>query len=307
MSDADGPATRLERLRAVLRRGRVIGGVVGLCLFVAAIVVVARSGPTLEAALRSLRAAPPGTIAILLGSMLASVALTGCLFHLLTNRFGRVGFGEMQALMATTTLANYLPLRPGLLGRVLWHRSRNDIRARDALRTMVEAIALSALALATLVPAVMAARRFGVALPIALAAPAALGVAALAIAPMRVLALAFLVRYAETLLAALRYHLAFELVGAPVPAETSVAVACVSMLANLVPFVSNGIGLREWSIGLLAPALAGVTLETGIAAELVQRAAEVAVVVPTGLLGAWWLGRSLSRRQSPTRSPNRAP
>lgn len=307
MSDVDGPATRLERIRAGLRRGRFAGGLVGLCLFVAAIVVVVRSGQTLEAALASLRAAPPATIALLLASMLAGVVLTGCLFHLLTNRFGRVGFGEMQALMATTTLANYLPLRPGLLGRVLWHRSRNDIRARDALRTMVEAIGLSALALAALVPAAIAARRLGVALPVALAAPAALGAVALAFAPWRVLALAFLVRYAETLLAALRYHLAFELVGAPVPAETSVAVACVSMLANLVPFVSNGIGLREWSIGLLAPALAGVTLETGIAAELVQRAAEVAVVVPTGLLGAWWLGRSLSRRQSPSRCPGRAP
>jgi hypothetical protein len=284
----------------------VIGGFIGLCLFVAAIVVVVRSGPTLEAPLRALRSAPPGTIALLLGSMLAGVVLTGCLFHLLTRRFGRVGFVEMQALMATTTLANYLPLRPGLLGRLLWHRSRNDIRARDALRTMLEAIALSALALATLLPALVAARRFGVALPIALAAPAALGVVAVAAAPARILALAFLVRYAETLLAALRYHLAFELVGAPVSAETSVAIACVSMLANLVPFVSNGIGLREWSIGLLAPALAGVTLETGIAAELVQRAAEVAVVVPTGLLGAWWLGRALSRPRYPHRSPDRA-
>ena len=67
------------------------------------------------------------------------------------------------------------------------------------------------------------------------------------------------------------------------------------MIATMVPFVSNGIGLREWSIGLLAPLLADVTLERGLAAELVQRAAEIAVILPSGFLGTWWLWRDARR------------
>jgi uncharacterized membrane protein YbhN (UPF0104 family) len=256
---------------------------------VAAVVTVVRSGPLLGDALRALSAASPTTIALLLASMLGSVFLTGCVFWILTRRFGPVPFGEMQALMAATTLANYLPLRPGLVGRVLYHRSRHGIRPVDALRTIVEAMLLTALALAALVPALLAAERWNAHPAIAFAAPAVLGAAFLVPVRTRVMAIAFQCRYAEALLTALRYHLAFELIGAPVPAATSAAIACVSMIANLVPFVSNGIGLREWAIGLLAPVLTGYALAQGLAAELVHRAAEVAVTVPTGLVGAMWL------------------
>ncbi|MFO0827483.1 MAG: hypothetical protein U0572_04970 [Phycisphaerales bacterium] len=297
--DQGGLAALVRRL-APLRR---FGPLIGLVLLGLAVAVVVRGGG-FGAALAALKSAPFGTIAILLASVLASVFLTGTVFWLLTCRFGPVPFGEMQALMASTTLANYLPLRPGLFGRIAYHKLRHDIRARDALRTVFEAMALSGLALGVAIPLLALGAKFGLPLLITLGAPALVGLAACVVAPFRALALAATLRYAEAMLTALRYHLAFELVGTPVSAQTSVAIACVSMAASLVPFVSNGIGLREWAIGLLAPVLTGYQVEQGIVAELVNRAAEVAMVIPTGLIGAWALWR---RDRATPRSPDRAP
>ncbi|MDZ4753112.1 MAG: hypothetical protein SGJ11_01280 [Phycisphaerae bacterium] len=297
----DRASTALIRLRAALGRARPFGAVLGLLLLIAAVVVVLRSGPALDAAWSALRDAPIMSVLALLGSVFAGVFLTGCVFWILTRRFGQVSFGDMQALMAATTLANYLPLRPGLLARVAYHHAHHSIRARDSLRTIVEAMLLSVIALATLVPSLMLAHWLALPLTAALVAPAALGAAALPFRRVRMLALAWELRYLETLLTALRYHIAFALIGAPVPFATSCAIACVSMIATLVPFVSNGIGLREWSIGLLAPVLAGYELEQGLAAELLHRAAEIAVIVPTGLLGfAWLWRRSITAQPAPS-------
>jgi hypothetical protein len=285
---ADAAAGRVGRMRTALQPMRRAAPFVGIALLVAAVVYVVRANGFQEA-FAAMRQASPLTALALAGSMLASVFLTGTVFWLLTSRFGRVPFVEMQALMASTTLANYLPLRPGLFGRVAYHKTRHGIRARDALRTVVEAIGLSVACLVVALPAVALGTRAGLRADVALALPLGVGLACCAIPAARIWALAWSLRYVETLLTAVRYHLAFQLIGVPVPVETSVAIACVSMAATLVPLVSNGIGLREWAIGLLAPILTGYALEQGIVAELVQRAFEIAVVIPTGLLGAAYL------------------
>ena len=289
--DDDGVFANLRTRMAPARR---FGPFVGLALLIAAIAFVARSN-SIGAASDALRAASLSTIALLMASVLASVGLTGTVFWILIRRFGTVPFGEMQALMASTTLANYLPLRPGLIGRVAYHKVQHGIRGRDTLRTVIEAMGLSAFALIVALPALALGNSCELPLGITLLVPALLGLVGLAFASTHMLSAAWLLRYAETLLTALRYHLAFALVGTSITAETSVAIACVSMTATLVPFLSNGIGLREWAIGLLAPVLTGYQVEQGIAAELVNRAAEIAVVVPTGLIGAAVLWRR-SRR-----------
>ena len=108
-----------------------------------------------------------------------------------------------------------------------------------------------------------------------------------------------LLRWADLLAWAVRYHAAFALIGAPVGWETAVGLACVSVIAMLVPFVSNGLGLREWAVGLLAPFLAGYSMQEGIAAELVNRAAEIVVILGLGLAGSVWVTRSWRRSRDP--------
>ena len=44
---------------------------------------------------------------------------------------------------------------------------------------------------------------------------------------------------------------------AAVRAATAVGAALVASAANLVPFVGNGLGIREWAVALAAPVLGG--------------------------------------------------
>ncbi len=73
-------------------------------------------------------------LGLLLGSVLANLLLTGLLFTVLISRYGNVGRVEMQALIATATLLNFLPLRPGLFGRIAYHRTFNAIPAAASVK-----------------------------------------------------------------------------------------------------------------------------------------------------------------------------
>ena len=103
------------------------------------------------------------------------------------------------------------------------------------------------------------------------------------------MALAGLIRYVEVFVWAARYYAAFKLIDYTISIESALAFACISMIATLVPFFSNGLGLREWAIGLAAQLLTEYQLEHGITAELVNRAGELIVVLIVGLVGIAWL------------------
>lgn len=290
-SPSDAPRWR-GRLRAV-------GAVVGIALLALAAWTVVADRAQLSAAFAALRDPPPSLVALVLASVAASVLLTGLLFSILMRRFARVGFLEMQSLLAATALLNYLPLKPGFIGRIAWHRARHGVAVRDSLRTLVEAMLLSLAVIAAFLAALAATNALGLAPGLALALPA-VAAAGLAFRATRTACEAFLVRQAELALWTLRYWAAFRLIGAPIELDAAIALGGASVLATLVPFVSNGLGIREWTIALLAPIVArhggdSVTAAQGIVAELVLRAAEIAVILPTGLAGLAHLARLRAR------------
>jgi hypothetical protein len=82
-----------------------------------------------------------------------------------------------------------------------------------------------------------------------------------------------------------------------------VGFACISVIATLVPLVSNGLGLREWAVGLLAPALAFHHVDLGITADLVNRAAELLVVVVAGVPATLWLTHRARGTRAVTAGP----
>jgi hypothetical protein len=188
-----------------------------------------------------------------------------------------------------------LPLKPGFIGRVAWHRARHGIRPTDTLRTVVEAIVLSAAVAACMLGAVPILRAVGAPTALALLAPSlpALGLLAAARrgSGLRTAAAALLVRQCEFALSVGRYAIALSLVGADASLETAIVLACASACATLVPFVSNGLGVREWATALILPALDAGTFAAGVSAEIVLRAAELAVTVPAGLVAGAWLAR----------------
>jgi hypothetical protein len=267
------------------------GALVGLALLVAAIATVWRGQDMIADALAAVRDPAPRHIALLVVAIAGNIVLTGLMFSILMSRYGRVGLVEMQAVMASATLFNFLPLRPGLFGRVAYHKAVNGIAASDTVKTIVAATFCSILVAAYLAGWMSVAPAIGFPLWIGIAAPlpvlALAGGAAGAGRPWRAWIWAAAVRYLEVLVWAVRYSAAFALIGIPLDATTALALACISIIVTLVPFVSNGLGLREWAIALAAPYLseAVAQMEYGLTAELVNRSAEIGIVLVAGLLG----------------------
>lgn len=300
-----------EPAEAAARRSRRRGVVffaAGVLLVAAAVWTVTRQAGTLEAAWESARTAPWWLAALILVLPLVNWLFSSLVFWVLTNRYGRVGLGEMTALIGSAWLLNNLPMRPGLVGRVAYHRAVNGIPIADSVRVLVCALGCTA-AGAGLVLAVAVGVRLGGAGPVAAAGIAAapalmVGLGATALrraegaASMRWrLAVATGLRYGDVLLWGVRYWLVFRLVGAPIGAEGAAIIAAASQAAMVVPVQ---MGVREWIVGLvgswLPPGVAGAGgtpgVSPGLLADLVNRAAEVVVALPVGVIaGAWLAGR----------------
>jgi hypothetical protein len=260
-------------------------------LLVAAVAAVAGSRETIGEALDAVRHPSPGPVALLVGAVASNIVLTALMFSVLMTRYGKVGLDEMLALIAAASLLNFLPLRPGLFGRIAYHKAYNAIPATATVKTVVQAAVISVSVAAYLAVALAAAGTTAIPLGLAVALPVPLLAMATAPRAVRVWAAAGLVRYLEVLVWAVRYHAAFALLGTPIDAPTALAFACLGVVANLVPFVGNGLGVREWAVGLAAPLLTPYMLQGGLAAELVNRAAELVIVTGIGLAGVAWLVR----------------
>ncbi len=270
---------------------RRAGLAAGVLLLAGAVVTVALQRDAIQSAAAAVARPSIGPLALLGGAIAANLVLTALTFSVLMSRHGRVGLVEMQALIATATLMNFLPLRPGLVGRIAWHRAFNAIPAAASIATVVVAMALSGLAAGWMAAALLAGRWAPALLPALVAGPVPALAACVLIRRTRVLAAAALLRYLEVGVWAARYHASFALLGSPIGWDGALALGCVSMVAMLAPLAGNGLGVREWAIGLAAPLLAASQLEMGLAADLVNRAAELAVILPAGLIGAAWLSR----------------
>jgi len=264
----------------------VIGGVI--LVAAAAATVVARR-EIFGTALSAIRHPDAWNVAVLLGTVLANVALTGLLFNVLMARHGRVGVLEMQALIAAAALANFLPLRPGLFGRAAYHKAYNDIPISGTIAVSLVAMGLSVTVAAYVALASFAAGHTPIQLWVMVAVPVPVLAAAASLRRSRSIVIAGLFRYVEVLLLAVRYHAAFALIGSPIDYRSALAISCVGLVATLIPLTGNGLGLREWAVGLAAPLVTPWALELGLAADLLNRAAEVLLVLPLGLGAFAWL------------------
>jgi hypothetical protein len=291
------PANPLDRgHRRLYRR---VGTVIGAALLVAAIVGVVRNeaiGASLQAAWHSPHW---DALALLVGAVLATQVLTSATFALLMRRHARIGFGEMNALVAASTLANYVPMQAGSIGRLAYHRTVHGVPVRATLVAILQAMAATAVATC----AVGAAALLGTAADAPWWAPALVAVLwlPLTIEPAwRTFALVMVVRTLEVLAWAVHAWAAFRLSGWDIAPQTAIGAALVASAANLVPFIGNGLGIREWAVALAAPVLGGYERDAGLAAELTGRAVDVAVAVPLGLASFAWLVRRLHAAAAPT-------
>jgi hypothetical protein len=215
------------------------------------------------------------------------------------RRHARIGFGEMNALVAASTLANYVPMQAGSIGRLAYHRTVHGVPVRATLVAILQAMAATAVATC----AVGAAALLGTAANAPWWAPALVTVLWLPLAiehAWRTFALVMVVRTLEVLAWAVHAWAAFRLSGWDIAPQTAIGAALVASAANLVPFIGNGLGIREWAVALAAPVLGGYERDAGLAAELTGRAVDVAVAVPLGLISFAWLVRRLHAAAAPT-------
>lgn len=306
--DAPSAASHTSLSRARTRR-RLIGFALAALLFAAAVVVMFRSADTFPAAFAAARAADPLLWVILLTLPAINCALSGESFLVLTCRTHAVPRRDMHALIASAWLLNFLPLRPGLVGRVAIHKVVHQIPVRDSARIVIESIAVSATALAILAIALVLIPVLGT-LPLMVLLTLAPGLYLAHVFALgegtsslrsRVMLAALGLRLLDSAVWSLRYLLVFRIVGHPIDPTQAFAIAVVAQIAMLIPLAGNGLGLREWAVGLLAAFLPGWFADTtspmsiALAADMLNRATEILVALPVGLAGSAYAALRLAK------------
>lgn len=273
-------------------RWRIIGSAVGGVLVLAAVVAVVRNRPLLDTALASAREASPATVALLVGGAVVNLVASAAGLRALLLRHGQLGAMEMQAVIASSTLLNYAPLRPGLASRAAYHHVVNGIPLMATMLTAVQSMALALIGIAWLAGAAWLLRATGgiggpqAAIAFIALAPA-VGIAGIMAAPAgswrRAIAVAWLWRCVDMSAWVVRYHAAFAITGISLSLSDAAVAAAGAGAANLVPFVGNGLGVREWLVGIMGSSMHLWTMDAGLAADIVNRAGDLLVCVPLGL------------------------
>ena len=257
----------------------------------------------------------PGAIPILLLvlSMLASIVVTGLQFQLLLGRHG-IPAMEMQGLIAGSALLNFLPLKAGLFGRIAYHQVVHGIHPMETAKAMILARGGGLLAIAITAISLFFRDLFEGPLWAWALVPAAIPGWFIMLRATRTAGLVVVLKYVDLLLMAVRYRLAFSLMAEPISFDICMALAAIGMLAGAVPFLTGGLGLREWLVGWLASMLVALpaALELGLLADLVNRATELVVLLPVGGLAILWLRPRLTRsiadhRAARALSPDQSP
>lgn len=288
---------------------------IGILLLGAAVLVIVRNGDAVIESLNAARNAPAWMIALAVIAPLANIVAVSLSFSVLTGRYGRVGIREMGALITSAWMLNMLPLRPGLVGRVGYHKAVNGIAVRDSVKVLVQAIACNGAAMVIALGCALLSARMGL---------GAWGLAAFMVMPgvalgviggvMRVSGagadwrglasepwrwpLATALRYVDIIVWVGRYALAFAILGAPLTLTGATVTALASEAAMLSPVQ---LGLREWVVGVTSAAFAGdpgvggeaAVVARGLLADVLNRGIEIAVALPVGLLTAGWIMRRL--------------
>lgn len=281
---------RRQWLRAA--RFALAAGLIGFAIW-----IVASSGGTIEEAWRSAQAAPPWLIAVALALPIANWLVVAVGFWILNGRYAKTRLSETVALIGGAWLLNYLPMRPGMVGRFAYHKKYDGIQIRQSARVLIESMIATAIAGAVMAALALAPLQ-GVPRFMLLAVPVFAAMCAAALLGRGAgdawrLAVVLGLRYLDLAVWVARYLAVFAIVGRPLAIEEAVAIALVSHAALLLPIAGNGLGLREWAVGLTAGLLPGSDGQTeiGLAADLVNRGFEVLVAVPVGLVCLGWLAR----------------
>lgn len=286
-----GAVTRTPRR---WHRWRLVGSIVGLLLLAAAIWLVVSHADEAARAWDALERPSPLTITVLLLLTLLLIPVSAAAQSLMLRRTSGtvVGMGEMSALVSLATLLNMLPMWPGAIGRIGYHKVVHSIPPMQA------GVAVVAIRLIGLVTGMILLAAVWLWPEAAVGSWCAMLVGLLIVAmwpAARLVAWVVIVKWIDLLLIAARYAAAFSLLGWDIGSSSSAAMAGTGEVASSVPFVGGGPGLREWAIGWMSERLSHVpdALIIGVMADLLVRVATLVVMIPLGFVAFRWLKRRL--------------
>lgn len=300
-----------QELLAPTPRGRlalkIIGFVIGISLL-AWIIYTA----IVNQQFAGLRNAAWWQYALLLGCTLVSVAANGGIFWAIIRPVAPVRFWDIQCVNAAVNLLNYAPVRLGLVTRIAHHR-RVDRLPYSILLGWYAALGglmfmtLGCVLVATLIrPQVDFLWLVAAAVLLVIGGAVTVWVgshrllagrwqgASKMIAVPRAVALAVVLRLVDMAAYGGRLYLAITILGVSVTPRDAVYLTLISMVSTLAPVGS--VGFREFAIAKLGPLLTDASLKEHIdAAVLLDRAGEVVIFIPLGILALIWMARAWRR------------
>lgn len=303
--DAPLPQAPRSRLRIVVQFSLAVA------LVLAAGWVVVSHREALDSAWTNARNAPAWLVALALVMPMANLALIAISFTMLSSRYARVPLPDMAGLVGGAWLLNYLPMRPGLIGRIAYHRKYHAMRIADSLKVVILGITCSTIGLVVLLGIAVALwgeadwRAWVAAClsPILMLAGLSFVGRLRGGSDMVLMPLVLIIRYLDALIWAGRYAVVFAIIGHPIGMAEAIILATSSGIVQSIPLAGNGLGMREWAIGLTLSLLPSATVHsgvdpTGLAGDLVNRGLEVITAVPIGLLCIVWVTR-ITRGRAP--------
>ncbi|MGV6814926.1 MAG: hypothetical protein ACWA5W_07965, partial [Phycisphaerales bacterium] len=114
-----------------------IGFVIGLVLLAGAAAYLISAPDQMHEFLEQLKHAPLWAVVVVIVGPIVNWVCVGLCLHALVRRHGKIGRGEMLALVGSAWLLNHLPMRPGLVGRIGYHAKINSIRVRDSIEASI--------------------------------------------------------------------------------------------------------------------------------------------------------------------------
>jgi uncharacterized membrane protein YbhN (UPF0104 family) len=313
-SPIDPPAEEQEVL-APTPRGRlalkIIGFVVGVGLL-GWIIYTAIINQQFE----GLKDAEWWQYALLIGCTLVSVAANGGIFWAIIRPVAPVRLWDIQCVNAAVNLLNYAPVRLGLVTRIAHHRRVDRLpysillgwyAALGGLMFMTLGCVLAATLIRPQVDLLWIGVMSGL-LVVGCAASVWVGShrllagrwrgASKMIAVPRAVALAVILRLVDMAAYGGRLYVAITILGVSITPRDAVFLTLISMVSTLAPVGS--LGFREFAIARLGPLLTDTSLKQHIdAAVLLDRAGEVVIFIPLGVLALIWMARAWRRCDVP--------
>lgn len=285
-----------------------VGFVLGLVLLAGAAAYLISAPDQMHEFLDHLKHAPLWAVVVVIVGPIVNWVCVGLCLHALVRRHGKIGKGEMLALVGSAWLLNHLPMRPGLVGRIGYHARINSIRVRDSIEASIWSVVhaglanMIALGLVLLVPKDLALVMLGGVLVLpALVVGMLAGVIARSNQRGGWLLMGFVYRSLDLFVWMVRYAAAFTMLGIGFTPMQIVMITAASQIAQLIPLTGAGLGFREWGVGIAAKMSASgssLTMRSAIGADVINRIAETIVVIPLGLVCTGIVARRCARGEA---------